>query len=354
MARAQSDNQIRGLRTVIDRGAPAYPESLLDCKNPPKTLYCIGDASVLVRPSLAVVGSRKSTPYGEHVAKLLAGKAAAAGVGIVSGGASGCDSFAHQAALDQGAMTVVVLAGGCDRYYPAGNRGLFQQVVDAGGVIVSERPWNTPALPYMFVARNRIIAALARATLIVEAGLPSGTFSTADEAIEAGRDVLAVPGSIFSPNSRGTNALISQGAGCIVDEEAFDVFLRRVFPDIVADGAGQFSLSLDRAYDTRISLGYGADGEEGEASRGESTPGEASRGEAPNRGREVGTGSCDGRIIAALRANPMRFEELMAAFGPASQNPLHSSVPGMLAALTLLEGQGVIKRFPDGRWGAVG
>lgn len=113
------------------------------------------------------------------------------------------------------------LGGGCDRIYPAENAALFQSIIDGGGAVVSERDWTFPPVPYAFRARNRLIASLSAATLIVEAGLPSGTFSTADEALAAGSEVLAVPGSITSASSRGANRLILQGAVPIIDDDTF-------------------------------------------------------------------------------------------------------------------------------------
>ncbi|MFR7405007.1 MAG: DNA-processing protein DprA [Coriobacteriaceae bacterium] len=170
---------------------------------------------------LAVVGARRATPYGRGCAKRFAAAAAERGVAIISGGARGCDAVAHEAALAAGAPTVAFLGGGCNQLYPAENAGLFQRIVAAGGAVVSEHEWDFPPQPHTFRARNRLIAGLSRATLIVEAGLPSGTFSTADEALLAGREVWVVPGAITSAASKGANRLLYQGALPIVDDEAF-------------------------------------------------------------------------------------------------------------------------------------
>ena len=194
--------KLQGPRYALRRGANGYPDSLMGIPDPPKTLYVVGNLDAL-NDGLAVVGARKATPYGSSAAAKFAGLAAAKGVPVVSGGALGCDSQAHRGALDAGGKTVAVLGGGCDVPYPVRNASLFQEIVDKGGAVVSERDWEFPPLPYTFRARNRIIAGLARATLIVEAGLPSGTFSTADEALAANRDVLVVPGPITSPTSLG-------------------------------------------------------------------------------------------------------------------------------------------------------
>lgn len=215
-----------GNRFELHFGEEGYPEQLVGIPDPPKVLYGIGNPAALL-PGLAVVGARKATPYGVGCARRFARLAAEKGVIIISGGARGCDSEAHRAALDAGSITVAFLGGGCDRVYPPEHEGLFQRVIDAGGAIVSEYPWQTPPLPYMFRARNRLIAGLAAVVLIVEAGLPSGTFSTADEALEAGREVLVVPGSITSAMSRGANQLLFQGASPVIDDESFEEALFR-------------------------------------------------------------------------------------------------------------------------------
>lgn len=212
---------IEGPRHVLDQGDEAFPDALRVIPVPPERLYVIGDVGALV-PGLAVIGARKATPYGLSCARRFARIAAEKGVVIISGGARGCDAEAHRAALEAKGRTVVFLGGGCDCIYPAAHAGLFQRVVDAGGAVVSEHPWATHPMPFMFRARNRLIAGLADAVLIVEAGLPSGTFSTADDALEAGKDVLVVPGAITSEASCGSNRLLFQGASPVVDDDSFE------------------------------------------------------------------------------------------------------------------------------------
>ena len=192
-----------------------------DTPDPPRVLRGIGNPAAL-RPGIAIIGSRKATPYGLACAEAFASHIASRGIPIISGGAMGCDQRAHRMALDAGCPTVVVFGSGADVTYPKRGRALFQRVIDAQGAVISENPWGTQPLRPTFVRRNRIIAGLAALVLIVEAGLPSGTFSTADAALRANRDVAAVPGSITSPNSRGTNHLIAQGAYCVVDTETLD------------------------------------------------------------------------------------------------------------------------------------
>ena len=213
--------QLIGPRFEIDIASAEYPAILRDTPDPPRVLRGIGNPAAL-QPGIAIIGSRKATPYGLSCAEMFASHIASRGIPIISGGAMGCDQCAHRAALDGGCSTVVVFGSGADVTYPKRGRELFQRVIDAQGAIISEQPWGTPPLRPTFVRRNRIIAGLAALVLIVEAGLPSGTFSTADAALRANRDVAAVPGSITSPNSRGTNHLIAQGAYTIVDTDTLD------------------------------------------------------------------------------------------------------------------------------------
>ena len=230
---------LKGAYHEIDRASEAFPESLRNIAEPPERLYVVGDPDALV-PGLAVIGARKATPYGRSCARRFARIAAEKGVVVISGGARGCDSEAHRAALDVQGRTVVFLGGGCDCIYPAAHEGLFQRVVNGGGAVASEHPWGFAPLPYTFRARNRLIAGLADAVLIVEAGLPSGTFSTADEALEAGKEVLVVPGAITSESSYGSNRLLFQGASPIVDDDSFEDALLRACGMLKRPG-GRFS-----------------------------------------------------------------------------------------------------------------
>lgn len=227
---------MRGERFELHLGEEGYPSQLAESVDAPAVLYGRGCASAL-DPGLAVVGARKATPYGLGCTRLFAGRAASLGVTVISGGAIGCDQAAAQAALGEGGRTVAVMGCGADVVYPRNADALLDQIVDAGGCVVSELPWGTGPRKGTFVRRNRIIAGLAKATLIVEAGLPSGTFSTADAALEAGREVLVVPGSIVSPESHGSNRLLMQGAYPIVDLETFDVVLASLFPILRSEEA---------------------------------------------------------------------------------------------------------------------
>ena len=186
-----------------------YPQLLANTYNPPSLLYYRGTL-----PShdkiVAVVGSRKSTPYGRNVCQMLAAELAEAGVVIVSGAARGIDSCAHNGALERG-ITVAVLANGVDISYPPENAKLLARIAESGAVI-SEYPPGTPPQAGQFPARNRIINGLARGVLVIEAAERSGALITADFALEEGRDVFAVPGSVLSQASKGTHRLIKQGA----------------------------------------------------------------------------------------------------------------------------------------------
>lgn len=178
----------------------------------PKSLYLIGKQPDPSKPSVAVIGTRKPTVYGQEVAYRLAFELAQRGVVIVSGLALGTDSIAHRAALDAGGITLAVMPGGLDSVYPRSNVNLARRIIQTGGALVSEYPPGAQPFPGNFVARNRIVAALASGILVVEAAAKSGTMHTASFALDFGKPVMAVPGPITSPMSRGTNNLITTGA----------------------------------------------------------------------------------------------------------------------------------------------
>jgi DNA processing protein len=165
---------------VISREDPRYPDCLRDSPRPPRLIRGIGDVSLL-RPGLAVVGSRRATPYGLSCVRVFAGWAAEQGVVVVSGAAAGCDTEAHRAALDVEGATVAVLGCGADVDYPPSAAAVLARIRERG-VVVSELEWGATPMRYHFPERNRIIAALSAVVLVVEAGLPSGTFLTADSA----------------------------------------------------------------------------------------------------------------------------------------------------------------------------
>ena len=200
-----------GFRFVA-RSDAGFPSRLRAIHDPPVGLFVRGDAplSLLDRTCVAVVGARACSTYGTAVAVAFGRELAAAGVVVVSGLARGVDAAAHRGALDRGA-TVAVLGCGIDRDYPRAHANLAQQVA-ASGLILSEYPPGVEPAPWRFPARNRIVAGLAAATVVVEARERSGALITADLALEEGREVLAVPGEITSRLSHGTNALLRLGA----------------------------------------------------------------------------------------------------------------------------------------------
>lgn len=195
-----------------------YPSLLRNIYNPPIILYYRGTLPSAVE-TVAIVGSRHATPYGKNAARMLAKDLAVNGFWVVSGGARGIDTAAHLGALSQG-NTVAVMGCGVDIIYPPENKKLFEEIAESG-TIVSEYPPGTAPRAAFFPARNRMISGLSRGTVIVEAAIKSGALITADFALEQGRDVFAVPGSVFSAQSKGTNQLIRQGAKLV--ESAKDI-----------------------------------------------------------------------------------------------------------------------------------
>ena len=200
-----------GIRRLRRRDA-AYPGLLGAIHDPPPALFVRGSGSeeILSRPAVAVVGARACSAYGRSVARSLARELAAAGLVVVSGMARGIDGDAHRGALEAG-ITVAVLGCGVDRDYPAAHAELARRICERGLIVSEYEPGVEPA-PWRFPARNRIIAGLCEATVVVEARDRSGALITTDFALEEGRDVLAVPGEITSSLSAGTNALIRLGA----------------------------------------------------------------------------------------------------------------------------------------------
>lgn len=197
--------------TIVDS---AFPARLRQLAAPPLALHSRGAATILDRPAVAVVGSRRASSYGMNVARRLTGQLARAGLVIVSGFARGIDAVAHTTAIDEGGATVAVLGTGLDIAYPSGHVDLRSRVSDHG-VLISEFPDGTPPRPANFPIRNRIIAGLVRGVVVIEAGLRSGSLVTARLALENNREVWAVPGSILSDSSAGCHALIQQGARLI-------------------------------------------------------------------------------------------------------------------------------------------
>ncbi|MGQ8871751.1 DNA-processing protein DprA [Paenibacillus sp. TSA_86.1] len=213
-------------KQVYDRGIEVityldsnYPILMKETAQPPCIMYARGDTELLNTPSIAMVGTRMPTVYGRKVAEKLAEQLSHAGLTIVSGLARGIDRVCHEAVLRAGGKTIAVFGTGVDMVYPPENTSLAEQIAETG-LLLSEYPLGTRARQGLFPERNRIIAGLTLGTLVVEADIRSGSLITADAALEAGRDVFAVPGPITSPKSRGAHNLIRQGAKlvtCVAD-----------------------------------------------------------------------------------------------------------------------------------------
>ena len=197
-----------------------YPRSLLQTPDPPLLLFVQGDIDLLSQPALAIVGSRSATPGGMRDAEAFAHALSDAGLTIVSGLALGIDGAAHRGGLRGASSSIAVVGTGLDRVYPSRHRDLVQRLITHGAVI-SEFPIGTPPLAANFPRRNRVISGLARGCLVVEAALRSGSLITARLALEQGREVFAIPGSIHSPLSKGCHWLIQQGAKLV--ESTHDV-----------------------------------------------------------------------------------------------------------------------------------
>lgn len=270
-----------------------YPDQLLQTPDPPPVLRGYGDPAALA-VGLAVIGARKATPCGLRAAELFAGWAARAGHVVISGAAIGCDQAAHRAALDAAGRTVAVLGSGADVAYPRGAGSLLARIADSGAVI-SELDWGHQPAKWTFRERNRIIAGLAAALLVVEAGLPSGTFLTADAALAAGREVLVVPGSIFAPEYAGANRLIREGARPVTDVSDLAQEVAGILPEARVPDDGDLLV----------------------------------RGDDP--------------ILAAIRSNPTRPDDLVRLMG--------LDIVAVARRIGALESRGAIVKFRDGRYG---
>ncbi len=271
------------------------PQALRAIPDPPLALYVQGPAALLHQPGVAVVGARRCSATGALFAERLAERLAAAQWVVISGLALGIDAAAHRGAVSQGA-TLAVLGSGLHNLHPRSHAGLGKKILDSGGVIVSEYLPTHPSYPANFPERNRLISGLSRAVVVVEAGLRSGSLITARLALEQGRDVLAVPGSVVSPVSAGCHRLLKQGAGLVTNVQ--DVF---------------------------AALGVNPSVE---------VAGFSPQGLAPP------TKSAEGQVFAQLGAEPISVEALSKATGFA--------LPELLTTLTRLELAGFVQRLPQG------
>ena len=295
-------------RDIVALGDPRFPPLLLHTADPPLLLYTLGRVELLSAESVAIVGSREATPQGLDNARDFARFLSERGLTIVSGMARGIDGAAHDGALAGRGSTVAFVGTGLDRAYPSSHAKLMRRIAQHG-LVASEFALGTPALAEHFPRRNRLIAGVARGTLVVEAAVKSGSLITARLAVECGRDVFAVPGSIHSPQARGCHRLIQEGAKLV--ENAEDV-LRELLP---GDAPARARLSTPQP-----SLLEGALMDD-----------EAEPPAAP---------APDAALRAALGHDPVSFDALSARTGlPADQ---------LAARLLELELAGVVQRLPGG------
>jgi DNA processing protein len=220
-ARREAEALARMGGTWLHLGAPDYPPLLALLEDPPPVLAVLGDASILKRPQVGVVGARSASAAGRRMAEELAAGLTTGGIVVTSGLARGVDAAAHLGALGAHGRTIAVVAGGLDEPYPAENAALQARIAAEGGAVVAEAPLGTAPLARHFPRRNRIVAGLVLGLVVVEAAPKSGSLITARLALEAGREVFAVPGSPLDPRCRGSNDLIRQGAHLV--ETAEDV-----------------------------------------------------------------------------------------------------------------------------------
>jgi DNA processing protein len=197
--------------SIVTLAEPDYPAQLLNIQDPPPLLYFKGNRDLLTRPALAIVGSRNATPQGLSNAEAFAESASNAGFCVISGMALGIDAAAHLGGLRGSAASMAVVGTGLDIVYPAKNHQLAHKLA-GNGALISELPLGTPAIGRNFPRRNRIISGMSQGCLVVEAALRSGSLITARQALEQGREVMAIPGSIHSPLSKGCHLLIKEGA----------------------------------------------------------------------------------------------------------------------------------------------
>lgn len=273
-----------------------YPEYLRHIFNPPAVLYYLGDIRRDDDPAVALVGSRRATYYGRDMAHRLGKELAEADLTVVSGMARGIDTAAHRGALDGGGRTLAVLGSGLDVVYPQENSKLMCKIA-ANGAVISEFPLGSMPEPWHFPVRNRIISGLSRGTVVIEAAERSGALITAELALEQGRDVMAVPGNVTSPVSRGPNRLIKQGA-CLVENGS----------DILEE------IGITRLFQQ----------DEG------------------GRGPGVKLDPDEERVLKLIEAEPLALDLIIRDTGLPSER--------VASVLTFLEVKGLVRRLPGGRY----
>ena len=319
----------------------AYPARLKETPDPPPVLYLMGTLLPADETSIAVVGTRRPTDYGRRVTDGLCAALAQRGITVVSGLALGIDTGAHAAALRGGGRTVAVLGNGLDTIYPAENGRLAQNIIAAGGAIVSEFPLGARPEPANFPRRNRIISGMTLGTLVTEAGETSGTRWTVYHALEQNREIFCVPGSIYSPASKLTNRLIREGAklvsdvGDILSELGLDDATRQIPLDL-ADNAPQNAAPVTSDH---AANGYrvndGVDRTASDLLNGAAAPGIPVGMPAPTPAAPPEPLDPDeAAVLRQVTAEPIHIDDIVRAVG----RPV-SEVSGLL---TMLELQGLI------------
>lgn len=306
-----TDRQLAALERfhvrLVTRDDPFYPRPLKDIPDPPAALYVRGELDEKDRFAVALVGSRNATAYGKSVTARLARDLAGAGLTVVSGGAIGIDTAAHSAVVEGGGRTLVVLGTGLDVDYPRENRRLFESALERGcGALISEFPMGSQPEPWHFPMRNRIISGLSMGVVVVEAGAQSGALLTAGLAGEQGREIMAVPGNVDRPSSRGANGLIRDGA--VLVESAQDI-LRTLGILMLEPPAGPDSPRRPNA-----------------------APPAASARPSPN------LSDSQKRILEHLTLTPRHIDALAA--------DVRMAAPDVSVQLTLMELSGVVRRLP--------
>ena len=284
---------------AITRLSDAYPAQLTTIYDPPPTLYVRGAASLDSERMFAIVGSRRSTRDGQRAAREIAEGLAGAGVTVVSGMARGIDTYAHEGALAADGCTIAVLGCGVDVCYPPENEGLMQRIIESGGAVVSEYPLGTKPLAGNFPPRNRIISGLSAGTVLVEGAQKSGAMITVNCALDQGRDVFAVPGSIYSPLSAAPNRMIVDGATPVISPwEILEYYRWGKSPEV----------------------------------------------SAANPHREIELDADEAALVNPMREQELSFEELtqITGFSPSKLN----------SHLTMLELRGIIVKVPGGMYRA--
>lgn len=338
-------------RAVWPLGHSQYPEAFLLLPDPPLLVFAQGQLAWPLPPAVAVVGSRNPTPQGSQNAQQFAEALALAGLCVVSGLALGVDGAAHRGALRANQMqsldvlrTVAVVGTGLDRVYPRQHHALAQAIA-AHGWLLSEYPLGASALPHHFPQRNRLIAALGLGTLVVEAALQSGSLITAQMALAMGREVLALPGSIHSPQSRGCHALIKEGAKLV--ETAQDVLEELLSPGVMARaarlGRGDDGEDDGQGDGDGDGEGYG-DGEDGGNNSNSSDDDTATAGDdttdKPSRIRAGRPNATPQNLLDHLDHEPISLDALQTRCG--------WDTPTLLSTLLTLELEGSVARLPGG------